>query len=90
VNHANLVARVASSRSHSTNAELDEGTPSTPVSPKGRLREIERELRQSLRGLTPDALVKTLALSREELHSALDAAISTGRVVRRGPRYFAS
>jgi hypothetical protein len=60
------------------------------TSRRGRLREIERELRQSLRGLTPDALVETLELSHEELHSALDAAMSAGRVVRRGPRYFAS
>jgi hypothetical protein len=56
----------------------------------GRMREIEHELRQNLRGLTPDALLETLSLSRPELNSALDAAISSGRIVRRGPRYFAS
>jgi hypothetical protein len=75
-------------------AVLQRDTVFTPedlaTSRRGRLREIERELRQSLRGLTHDALVETLELSHEELHSALDAAMSAGRVVRRGPRYFAS
>jgi hypothetical protein len=51
---------------------------------------IERELRQSLRGLTPDQLIEHLDLTRSELNSALDAAISSGHVVRRGARYFAS
>jgi hypothetical protein len=51
---------------------------------------IERELRQSLRGLTPDRLLELLDLTRSELNSALDSAISSGRVIRRGARYFAS
>jgi hypothetical protein len=61
-----------------------------PIPPRDIVAAIERELRQSLRGLTPDALLETLALSRAELNSALDSAISGGRIVRRGPRYFAS
>jgi hypothetical protein len=61
--------------------------PATPHDPVGT---IERELRQSLRGLTPESLLEVLSLSRSELNSALDAAISAGRIVRRGPRYFAS
>jgi hypothetical protein len=65
-----------------------------PVAPRAHPKDIvaaiERELRQSLRGLTPDALLDVLELSRTELNSALDSAISAGRIVRRGPRYFAS
>jgi hypothetical protein len=61
-----------------------------PMPPRDVVAAIERELRQSLRGLTPDALLESLALSRAELNSALDSAISGGRIVRRGPRYFAS
>jgi hypothetical protein len=61
-----------------------------PTPPRDVVGAIERELRQSLRGLTPDALLESLSLSRGELNSALDAAISAGRIVRRGPRYFAS
>jgi hypothetical protein len=66
------------------------GAPPAAAVRGGRLREIEHELRRNLRGLTPDALRETLSLSRHELDSALDAAISSGRIVRRGPRYFAS
>ncbi len=62
----------------------------TPAAKRDIVGLIERELRQSLRGLTPDGLIEALGLTRNELNSALDAAISAGRVVRRGPRYFAS
>jgi hypothetical protein len=66
------------------------GDTTRPTAPHDPVGTVERELRQSLRGLTPESLLEVLSLSRSELNSALDAAISAGRIVRRGPRYFAS
>jgi hypothetical protein len=64
--------------------------PPRTTPPRDIVGAIERELRGSLRGLTPDTLIETLSLSRTELNAAIDSAISAGRIVRRGPRYFAS